>query len=561
MADAYAIKLSVLWCGQGMANVLETFLTQKDLEDGKPSKIVLIDFGATGSNGYGKGMAKKVGTAIDFIDKLTKDRPNPKIDIAIVSHFDHDHWLLLKPLVDVLKNKKEESSNKDDDNSKQKVIGKFIRGGLPKNWVGGKKDNKVSLRPNTLEKYYNAIVAAATESKYFAEISDETDLKLNHSDYYHGNSKDLGELTSVDGVALRTLIANVPDGKPDAYSSDNINSSSLMVAVDFKLKDGIENRMILSGDATCTTLQTLNPILKKWVVNPLKPVMMMTVPHHGATNTMKEKKKQEESADGIAQANGNGAGAGNPGSDRKRKRDEDGEDKNKRPKLIQYESLHKFIEITKPAAIVASADRGHEHPKKVILDIMGDYTTPGNYAAGVEVKDEIGEHIIVAHTDDTENPWPQFKLGENGGKNANIFTTRLTATSGTIQVGVNKKDAHIADYHFTITPTGFSQEWTPRKILRLGKLVGVSNMAPYFPLEPAAVEPGPAPMDTSIPGESKENIVISPPVRGRPFVGADSRFPLNPIAAMRAGVSSARSVRAPIRRVCPIRPVSAPPNP
>ncbi|CAM2010158.1 hypothetical protein [Acanthopleuribacter pedis] len=467
MAEAAGIQLSALWCGQGMAHVLETFTEaewQKKPEDRKPESMVLIDFGIEASAAPKKGGIhyQRAQKAIEFVAREAKKKDDPIIDLAISSHADADHWFLYPSLIELLKEGYKDKKDKDA----EYVIKQFVKGGLQNSW--GFDDMEGSK--SALEE----VEARVEDIKFIDEMNVAT-LESNLTNYRYTEGVDenaLPFIKDIDGVKIRTLIANVSTGKMDAHG---INTCSLVVVIDFKGK-----RMILPGDATQSTLIEVNKLLDKWKgKSPLKPVLMMSVPHHGARSTM----LQEGEVKGVDQSVIDGYQASIV-SKRKRSRS-GGLTRNSKKKKVTTEHFHalgKFTALTQPAAIVASADHGTTtagHPSAQVLQILGKYTKHGGYSAGVVVDDHIGDHtIVVADASKVTKGWSVYSFNQNNA--ANVFTTRLTTSeSANLKIEGEDKTVNVSDFYFMIDQNGAKQTWKPYLADQVTSLVTkVQNIEP-----------------------------------------------------------------------------------
>jgi hypothetical protein len=298
------LKASLLWCGQGMAHLLQVFdATSLDT----PSHIALIDFGSAASE-------RDSGPAVQAVLAALKAQESPTLDCVIISHQDDDHWAMLEKL--------EEKAQREGVTFA--VCDLFYGGEL---W-GPANLGKVRAFANR----HGAAAYAITGTDYepAAKFPPPKPLKLGD-------------------VALHILMANSPvDSKDKAQRK---NGTSAVVVVDY-----LDQRMIFPGDATWETLAAINRVLDPalWPgqphQSPVRPVKVMSVPHHGSELT---------------------AGMKRPSPD------DDGE-------TIDLTELTQFEQLTQPEVIVASAGfKKFLHPRWRVLDILGRDTEAAD------------EHVVV----------------------------------------------------------------------------------------------------------------------------------------------------------------------
>ncbi len=263
------ITLSALWADQGMAHMLQTF---DDETTATPSGIALFDFGThvtgrmtlertVGHRTFTTKSAPSVNAVLEaLLAQLAAGQP-PKIDYVVISHQDNDHWSFLYCLMQAIA-----------EMELPVCIGRVIWGGREWNSYGVTLRDYLKLRcceadPDCVGPFVE------NDSAYSAYQCSDGPLDVYELERF-------GELGD---VSLRTLYVNLPTAQTSDMSSVR-NASSAVVVIDFW-----EQRMILPGDATWETLQAINNVLAEWGDdNPLKPVRMMSVPHHGAIATMRQ---------------------------------------------------------------------------------------------------------------------------------------------------------------------------------------------------------------------------------------------------------------------------------
>lgn len=95
---AEKVVVTVLSCGQGMANWIEYY---ESTTDPLPSGLGLVDLG-----GKGTGHSAAVDFIIGRLVEMKDDGLATRIDAVVVSHQDSDHWNLIPHLFDQIKKKK-----------------------------------------------------------------------------------------------------------------------------------------------------------------------------------------------------------------------------------------------------------------------------------------------------------------------------------------------------------------------------------------------------------------------------------------------------------------------
>ncbi|HEU0131218.1 MAG TPA: MBL fold metallo-hydrolase [Mycobacteriales bacterium] len=229
----------VLFCGQGMTNLVEVY--DDGVEKAAADWLALVDCG--GNTSWG-------AYAVAHVVAKVKARTPKRLDCIVVSHQDDDHIALLKQLGPELKKLKA-------------TVGLFYAGGLQ--WSSASDtivhdflDTVGYPRKNVLQDGAGAV-----------------------SDYV--GAKKRSELTAIAShgdTSLRRLMTNVnlTSGPPDIKR----NASSTVVAV-----DNGTNVVLLPGDATYETMSQIYGLpaaAKKLVL----PVFATGIPHHGALRTAVE---------------------------------------------------------------------------------------------------------------------------------------------------------------------------------------------------------------------------------------------------------------------------------
>jgi hypothetical protein len=252
-------KLVALYCGQGMAHLLEIY------NDGKvkdaADHLVLVDFG---------GNKKPGANAVDYVvAKLGAQRAAmrpPTIDLMILSHQDGDHLNLLGPLGIGLKNQGIKftlgtvyAGGHAWEESNIKTVNTFVH--QAENW-----------KDTTPRKLFNSIVKSFEPSRCDYDGASKID-----------DAQVLGEFGFDFEIKVRVAVAQLPP--VSKVKSDICNGTSAVIVIE----NGKES-IVLPGDATYQTLHFVNEKLyDSWTKANLKPlippVTALEVPHHGAICT------------------------------------------------------------------------------------------------------------------------------------------------------------------------------------------------------------------------------------------------------------------------------------
>jgi beta-lactamase superfamily II metal-dependent hydrolase len=353
------VTLRALWCDQGMAHLLTLY---DAVEATAPTSVVLIDFGAETmfkSRVLKTNLAAPaVTTVVEMLLLQQQAGLTPKLDYVLISHQDTDHWSLLNYLMDAV-----------DELAVPMKVGQIIYAGA--DWGKGASDTVKRLRA----------YGAGGDAPVMA-------LKSNVSDYRDANGTP-GSLLAIGDLVLRILIANAPiSSKSPALRK---NGTSAIVVIDYH-----SERMILPGDSTWETLWYANKLLNAWTTSPVQPVKIVSVPHHGALDTITRKNLGKDS---------------------------------------NLDELRAFTDLLKPEAVIASAgyENSFKHPYLIVLKVLGKYAEPSQANRG------LGEHKVVVYRLDGAD----WQLYESITKN--IYTTVIGLTS----------PVPVADYLFTRSDFGF----------------------------------------------------------------------------------------------------------
>jgi hypothetical protein len=314
------INFVVLDVGQGQGNFIGIY------KNGVLTNTILMDLGYF--------LRSKVA-ALESVSQVQIElntMANPTIDLIILSHSDYDHVSLICKLLD----------------------GFTPPGGPP---VVGKQTLTVGAAYYSGEHgLYNkkSCDVLGTIKQYFADINQDPEpLVVNSSSFYAPAPTPVWE--SVDEIDLYLLAANttIPGrtrlnsrrsaadtGRPDGYL---INTSSLVVLMRYK-----DVGFLITGDATGITMARCNEILEKQKIGQLfKDIFMMTLPHHGSSNSAFELK-------GLT-----------PDPDPK-----------KSNKVVARKVLTNFAQYINPQCITTSADMigSYKHPSATVINYFAGAT-------------------------------------------------------------------------------------------------------------------------------------------------------------------------------------------
>lgn len=225
----------VLFCGQGMTNLVEVYADGDETKP--PDWLALVDCG---------GSPRWARTAIDTIVSTVAARATKRIDCIVISHQDGDHLRLLTTLGPRLK-------------AIGASVGTVFLGGL--SWGSGNRATVYAFL-DLLEYDRESIGVDGPEA----------------SDYRNATVR--AQLTAVAGgygTYIRRLVTNVTIS---AAKDIQKNGSSAVVVVD----DGT-SAVILPGDATLETMDAIAALPEKARELLPRPVLGISVPHHGALRT------------------------------------------------------------------------------------------------------------------------------------------------------------------------------------------------------------------------------------------------------------------------------------
>lgn len=229
----------VLFCGQGMTNLIEVY--DGGVEKPAADWLAVVDCG--GNTSWGK-------YAVDQIVAKVKARKSKRLECLVISHQDDDHLALLSQLGPELK-------------AIKAPVEKVYAGGL----YWGDKSNEI------LGDFLDTVGYPFTKLV--------TDGVGATSDYVGAKTRaQLTSIASYGDTHVRRLMTNVSltSGAADIKR----NASSTVVAI-----DNGTNVVLLPGDATYETMAEISALpatAKKLVL----PVFATGIPHHGALRTAVE---------------------------------------------------------------------------------------------------------------------------------------------------------------------------------------------------------------------------------------------------------------------------------
>jgi hypothetical protein len=302
--DVAQIRFYVLDVGQGACNYIEIVDSH-----GAVTHNMLIDLGTSSAH----AVATK---NVDWLKDRIKNRPDPRINVMMLTHGDLDHYNLVSKLFPALNPKSTAR------------IGLVRYGGT--SW---------RYRANKDVEKGNSLIKALEE--YCANVHGFTGETTN----YNSVSKTWTYLWPAAPAAtdpkLAILVANVPHpadntlvkGKGKNVNGVAVNTKSIIYGI------GWAGRMLVgTGDATSYTFNTSNLHLAGAV---FPPVPMMTMPHHGSRVTTYDLKLAEH----------------DPGDE-------------------AIKIVDKFLKVFKPQSVTISANEsGHFHPSLYVLNQFSKVTS------------------------------------------------------------------------------------------------------------------------------------------------------------------------------------------
>jgi hypothetical protein len=244
------VDLVVLYCGQGMANLIELYKSS----DAVPDALVLCDFGVDGFDKQRDlSKTKPVNYLVDKLKEMKGVAPGgPNIACTVISHQDGDHWSLLPPFVDAVK----------ATSGLNVTMGTIYCGG--ERW-STRADNAVAT---------------------FAQLAGIPSpvLEFEPDETAFGDPKQMpAALYSFDNFSLYLIFSNLSELKGATKDDIVKNATSAVVMGVFE-----GNAFLLPGDSTVLTMNAVTKIVEAYKaggVGVWPEMRALGVPHHGAVRT------------------------------------------------------------------------------------------------------------------------------------------------------------------------------------------------------------------------------------------------------------------------------------
>jgi hypothetical protein len=237
------VKCHVLDVGQGACNYVEIID-----DNGTVIHNMLIDLGTNSA----QAIAQK---NVEWLREKIKTRPDPRIDVLVLTHGDTDHYNLMLKLLPAL--------NPADTGR----IGMVRYGGVSWRYKIGK-------------------TALITDLERYCDDVDSFTPSATSYDQEEDKWKPIWDEPEDGDVRLQLIVANTPHPKDHSIRSgqqranpEAVNTKSVVLGIEW---DGYW--MIATGDATATTIAEVNAILE-FRDDDLPKAFMLTLPHHGSRKT------------------------------------------------------------------------------------------------------------------------------------------------------------------------------------------------------------------------------------------------------------------------------------
>ena len=265
-----SVKFQVLDVGQGMGHFVEIYGDPTDAT--KLTNTILIDFGSDHEE------IAAGGPSVTYVtNKLKSMRPQPTIDLLLLSHGDTDHHNLLRKLL----------KNFDEYDPGAPTTSMLY---VKKAFFGGKWDLYGIKEPGDKKKTNTLTMV----SKYMDTNQKPQGFKCYASSFYDDKPIDPGKVKpwqTVRGLDVHMILGNCwsPAGhltkkqtKPKNPGDFLKNTVSLVVLV-----TAPGGRFAVCGDATSATMAAIH---NKVITDKIKDaffddVFLVTAPHHGAART------------------------------------------------------------------------------------------------------------------------------------------------------------------------------------------------------------------------------------------------------------------------------------
>lgn len=341
------IKVSGLYIGQGMANLVEVYESKADAELPAPviKGLVLLDCGSAGKEGKPGGSQNEPNSpiAVNYIKQRIQQNAG-KLDALILSHLDSDH---ISRIIDLTGRNKDGVLQSID----RTLIGGTVKAFNPLNnaFTGGGRAAGLNPRARRMAE------AVAKISKKVSIFSITDGYVQKNCDFLNFKGASAG---FQDELQFR-LLANRSLPGLNAGADLFINGNSAVIVAEYT-GGGNHYAFIFPGDATADTYEYINERLEKYEDNytfltASNRVLML--PHHGAVRTAC--KGGRISREGTLKE--------------------------------QLQEAEKFAEKIKATHVYASAHynaRHYAHPNLDILDLFSTHaqTSPGHETFGFRVR-------------------------------------------------------------------------------------------------------------------------------------------------------------------------------
>ena len=268
------IKVTGLYIGQGMSNLIEIYETKNDAAGENPTfkGLILIDCGSAGKEGKAGGAENEPNTPI-ALDYLTKKitQNHGTLTAIILSHLDDDHINKIAVLIG------------EGDSRILKKVEHTLIGGTHKSF---KTDDNI-FRNSTCNVGLSSVARKMAEG--LKKVCSDFQI-FSITDTYIQKECTFLELkgnTPADTIGIR-LLANRSLPTSSANNDLFINGNSAFVIAEYIHPGGAHFAFMFAGDATMDTFTYMNKRLTTYqanytFLNASERVLML--PHHGAIRT------------------------------------------------------------------------------------------------------------------------------------------------------------------------------------------------------------------------------------------------------------------------------------
>ncbi|HYD37935.1 MAG TPA: hypothetical protein VEA60_10000 [Allosphingosinicella sp.] len=387
------IRFWVLDVGQGACNYVELY--------DSPTHVaynMLVDLGTNSSFAVAT-------PAVNWLTNQIKDRPDPKVNVMLLTHGDTDHFNLVSRLFPAL------------GPPSQAQIGMVRFGGMEKRYTVNRQwDPKRSLI-TALKAYCPDVLPMGTEWSSYTPGDPPTWTRIWPATVEAGDAQ------------LFVFMANAPHAQDESLKSTRRKDHNAEATNAKSLVFGLlwANRLFVgTGDATAATLSKVNALIPVLGV----PTTMLTMPHHGSRKTTYDLK----SADNI-------------------------------PDHEAVQVVQTFLDIFKPWTISISADeKGHHHPSLATIEQFSRVTTPTPFWKDPSLADN--RHYLTAWIDwnlatTGATPWPtKWQYGTLETSSNLYCTLYYTATMAVGWVSPPIPGVELSDMVLdSSTPTPRGMNW------------------------------------------------------------------------------------------------------